>query len=151
MNDALKKLDDLREEGIVLSPRAFALTKKTLILRDNTLLSLSDIAIVSVHDNSTKINIGRWIAIIIVIITMFLVDYVPHGHVDMTDLFFGAFGIGVIIYMATSHLIDITLTIKTLSGEEHSLATVGFNDVSYEDVHYWRGILSATGVDWKRD
>ena len=149
MSDS-SEFDDVRREGIVLSTTAFILTKESILFFNKTRIRLGDIVFVGVKDNKSKVNIGRWIAIIVVSTLIFIYDLVRKGHVDETDLFVVPLVVTGITYFATLDCRQIELIVKTTSGKEYILATVDYQDISIEDVHHWCGIISATGVDWKQ-
>jgi len=145
------EIDDLENEGIVLSTPSFIITRESILLRGNTKLRLSDVAFVGVRDNRKKVNAIRWVAIILISTAIFAYDLLRQGHVDQPDLFVVPLVVASITYLVTLNFRKIKLIVNTTSGHEHVLAEVDGEDISLENVHNWCGIISATGVDWKTE
>ena len=147
--DKNDEIDKFRKEGIILSIPSFILTKESILLRNNTKLRLSEIVFVYVRDNKIKVNAGRWIAITIICTVFFLYEHLSNGYIDYDNLFLVPLFVVGFTYFVTLNCRKTELIIKTKSGKEHVLATIGDEEASFENVHRWCGIISATGVDWK--
>lgn len=72
------------------------------------------------------------------------------GHVDASDFFVVPVVVAGVAYLVGLGFQKIELIVITASGDQYILAKVDHKDISLEDVHRWCGMISATGVDWKR-
>ncbi|MBI2907778.1 MAG: hypothetical protein HYX92_09000 [Chloroflexi bacterium] len=90
------------------------------------------------------------IAIIFICSTIFVYDLMRKGHVDASDFFVVPVVVAGVAYLVGLGFQKIELIVITASGDQYILAKVDHKDISLEDVHRWCGMISATGVDWKR-
>jgi len=107
----------LKLEEVVLSTEQFILTHSHLLPRNRKAIPFIEIDSIVVEDNKDKVNIGRWIAIIVISAGIFIYDILSKGHVE--DAFIIVLIACGIIFFAISDLRKTKLIVTTTSGDQH--------------------------------